>query len=471
MNFLKLFNLIFLILVFTLEANAFASPTLQDSDLNGMISNKCSGAIVNIGRDDNDYAVILTNGHCVRSKPLPPEGHVKDEKYVRSDISVFNNENKSISLQPRNILYGSMENGDIGLIEISISYKQLKEMGVKIFELSKKDSSPGEELFTASGHWKSSQTCIFDHSVYQISEGSYKWMDAMAMGDSCKTKGGWSGSPLISKTNGQIVGVLNTSNENGQRCTLNNPCEKDEHGNVSVIKDSVYGIHTSVIWSCLSNGKVDLNKSGCKLSRLAKLKSPDDEHLTSKQKLEWLKKLAHEYPSKTIQIDLVSYDMFHMSTSAAEKIFVNEIILNSNSILELLFYTCHELGHHLGDKKIAMNGMAIEAESDFFAGRCLSNFTLKWEEELKPYLSLYKTINYDRCGNDIHCNKMVEIINQSFSSLMGVTIFPDNALNEKFPNGVDMAYPGPDCRALSAISGLLEVERPSCWFNPKKGNN
>jgi hypothetical protein len=211
-------------------------------------------------------------------------------------------------------------------------------------------------------------------------------------------------------------------------------------------------------------GIVDLNKPGCKLPHRTKLKSSDEEHLTSKQKIEWHKELINEYPSKKIKIDLVNYNMSHMSTSEAEKIYVNEIILKSNPLIDLIFHTCHELGHPFGDKKVMLHDLAVEAEEDFFAGSCLSNF--KWNMKLKPYINLYQTKDYDRYGNDIHCQKMVEIIQQSYSSLLGVTIAPDKALHEKFLNGVDTAYPGPNCRELSALSGLLEVGSPFCWYNP-----
>jgi hypothetical protein len=452
------------LLSFIISTFSIAAAT---PDLNGMVANKCSGSIVNIGRKDSDYAVVLTNGHCMRERILPPDSYVKDEKYVRSDIAVFNNKNKLIPIQPRSILYGTMEGGDIGLIEVSITYKRLKDLGIKVFELSKENSKPGEELFAASGFWKASQICTFDHNVYQILEGNYKWANAMAMSESCKIKGGWSGSPLVSKTSDQIVGVLNTVNESGERCTLNNPCEKDRRGNIIAIKDRAYGISTAVIWTCLANGKVDLNKTGCKLFRKNKLKNPDDEHLTAVQKTEWLKKLTQEYPSETVSIEVVNYDMQHMSTSASNLIFVNEKILNSYSVLELLFYTCHELGHHFGDKKVNVYNMAIEAEADYFAGSCFSRFTQKWEVKLRPYMNLYKTKNYGRCGRDVHCNKIAEIINQSFATLLGALISPDKALHDKFAGGIDTSYPEPNCRALSAISGLLEAGRPTCWFNPK----
>lgn len=462
MKSLKL-NLVILMCFFS----TYKAHAQNSSHLNGMVANKCSGSVVDIGRKENAFAVVLTNGHCVTHKLLPPRVYVKDERYVRSTIEVFNTEGVSIPVPPRNILYGTMEGGDIGLIEIGVTYKELKARGVRIFELSNQDARPGEVLFTASGFWKASLNCVYSQNVSQILEDKYVWSNGMAL-DSCNTKSGWSGSPLISSSTGKIVGVLNSGNENGERCTINNPCEKDPNGSISVKKGRAYGTPTSVLLNCISNGNINLEKPGCRLFRGMALKNPHDEHLTPKQKLEWLNILAREYPQKAIKIEYANYDMSHMSTSAADKIFVNEAILDSYPLMELVFFACHELGHHFGDKKVVVFGsLAVEAEADYFAGPCLSNFSMKWGAKLSPYINLYRANSYGSCGRDIHCLKMVDIIRESFHSLFNFAVFPDKAIHDKFPNGINTNYPDPNCRALSAVSGLIGATRPACWFNPK----
>lgn len=469
---MRLYIFILILSLFSISLSKTYAGNVQvnpESYLNGAVANKCSGSIVNIGRSENAYAVVLTNGHCVKYKPLPAGVYVKDEDYVRSTIEVFNKNGVAQQVVPRKVLYGTMEGSDIGLIEIEITYKELKKMGIKIFELSKEDSHPGEELFSVSGYWKSSLNCTFTHTAEKVLEGNWFFLNAMAMDSSCVSKSGWSGSPFISKINGKIVGVLNTANEGGEKCTLNNPCEKNSDGSITAVKGRVYGVPTSDFWSCLSNGNIDLAKPGCKLFRGKQFVNPYNDNLTIDQKLTWIKKIAQEYPSKTIEIKLVDYEISHMSTSAADKIFVSKPILGSYTLLELLFYTCHELGHHFGSRSggtLGLGGLSVEAEADYFAGSCISHFTDKWEEEMRPYLDLYKSSHYGRCGNDDHCNTMVNIISQGFQSLFDTPIFPDKALDHKFPGGVNSTYPDPNCRALSAISGLLEIDRPTCWYNP-----
>lgn len=450
----------------TYAGNVVAS---SESPLNGAVTNQCSGSIVNIGRNENDYAVVLTNGHCVKFKSLPAGIYVKDEDYVRSTIEVFNKDGVTTSVTPRKILYGTMEGSDIGLVEIGITYKELKKLGIKIFELSKEDSLPGEELFLVSGYWKTSQSCTFTHTAKKVLEGNWVFLNAMAMNPACIIQGGWSGSPIISKISGKIVGVVNTANDGGTACTLNNPCEKNPDGSTISVTGRAYGLPTSAFWSCLSNGNIDLTIPGCKLFKNKQFVNPYNDNLSIEQKLAWIKKLVEEYPSKTIDISIVDYDLSHMSTSSADRLFVSRPILGSYTLHELLFYTCHELGHHFGSKTatiLGSGGLSVEAEADYFAGSCISHFTNKWEDDLRPYLSLYKASNYKRCENDDHCNTMVNLITQSFQSLYGISIFPDRDLNVKFPEGINESYPEANCRALSAISGVLEVDRPSCWYNP-----
>src|SRR3546814_2272200 len=66
---------------------------------------------------------------------------------------------------------------------------------------------------------------------------------------SCNTIGGTSGSPVIDDATGKVVAVNNTGNEDGARCTVNNPCEVAENGTVTVRRRSEE--HTSELQSLM----------------------------------------------------------------------------------------------------------------------------------------------------------------------------------------------------------------------------
>jgi hypothetical protein len=63
-----------------------------------------------------------------------------------------------------------------------------------------------------------------------------------------------------------VVAVNNTINEDGKRCTMNNPCEVDQNGQVVVMKNHGYAQETYNIYSCLRPDYiVDLGVPGCRL--------------------------------------------------------------------------------------------------------------------------------------------------------------------------------------------------------------
>jgi hypothetical protein len=80
----------------------------------------------------------------------------------------------------------------------------------------------------------------------------------------CQVIGGTSGSPILDKKRVQI-GINNTINEDGERCTLNNPCEENRKGKISVHLHRGYGQQTWWFYTCLSGTTLDLDKKGCKL--------------------------------------------------------------------------------------------------------------------------------------------------------------------------------------------------------------
>lgn len=64
------------------------------------------------------------------------------------------------------------------------------------------------------------------------------------------------------------MAVNNTGNEDGGRCTDNNPCEVSQNGTVTVRKGINYGQQTYQIPACFGlDNKLDLGRSGCVLPK------------------------------------------------------------------------------------------------------------------------------------------------------------------------------------------------------------
>ncbi|MBC7464820.1 MAG: serine protease, partial [Bdellovibrio sp.] len=82
-----------------------------------------------------------------------------------------------------------------------------------------------------------------------------------------ETIGGTSGSPITKAGTKIVIGINNTGNEDGQKCTMNNPCEIDLQGNITFTKGVSYGQQTYQIYSCLNTAReLDLTVQGCLLT-------------------------------------------------------------------------------------------------------------------------------------------------------------------------------------------------------------
>ncbi|WP_208905911.1 hypothetical protein [Streptomyces melanosporofaciens] len=63
-----------------------------------------------------------------------------------------------------------------------------------------------------------------------------------------------------------VVGIHNTHNDAGEKCTDNNPCEVGPDGTVTAVRGRGYGQQVYMIASCLTEGRLDLSHPGCTLT-------------------------------------------------------------------------------------------------------------------------------------------------------------------------------------------------------------
>ena len=59
---------------------------------------------------------------------------------------------------------------------------------------------------------------------------------------------------------------VNTGSDDGQQCTMNNPCEQSTDGSIFAQKGLSYGQQTYRFYGCMNAaGKLDMNTRGCEL--------------------------------------------------------------------------------------------------------------------------------------------------------------------------------------------------------------
>ncbi len=245
---------------------------VEGYDFEGIVKlSNCSGSLVIFsGMPFTAKAVVMTNGHCVQ-KPggYLNQGEVWVNKPISRDMKLFDKNMKLFPIKATKILYATMTNTDVAFYELDKSYVEIMNTTqVRAFVLDSFRPSIAQPIEIISGYWDRGYSCAIDNFVFQIKEGQWTWTDSIRYTEGCDTIGGTSGSPLIAKGEKRVIGINNTSNESGEECTLNNPCEVSANGNVNSQKGLRYGQQTFNVYTCLTpDFKFDLSRSTCDLPK------------------------------------------------------------------------------------------------------------------------------------------------------------------------------------------------------------
>ncbi|MEU9038716.1 serine protease [Streptomyces sp. NPDC048352] len=230
----------------------------------------CSGSVVRTPNSQpGDPALVLSNGHCLETG-FPAPGEVLVNRASSRSFSLLNAAGSRVAtLRASKIAYGTMTDTDVSLYQLTKTYAQIQsQYGISALTLNDTHPVQGTSIKVVSGYWKRTYSCNVDGFAYRLKEGAWTWKDSVRYTSFCNTIGGTSGSPVIDTATGRVVAVNNTGNEDGQRCTDNNPCEVDESGNVTVRQGINYGQQTYTLVPCIGPGnQIDLNRPGCVLPK------------------------------------------------------------------------------------------------------------------------------------------------------------------------------------------------------------
>ncbi|GHA13613.1 serine protease [Streptomyces tauricus] len=248
-----------------------APAAVQAVTFAGTVSlSNCSGSVVRFpDSEDDDPALVMSNGHCLETG-FPAAGEVIVDRASTRTFGLLNSAGTRVAtLRASKITYATMTDTDVSLYQLTTTYGQIKS-SYNISPLTLNDTHPvaGTAITVVSGYWKRTYACNIDGFAYRLKEGAWTWKDSVRYTSACQTIGGTSGSPVIDNATGNVVAVNNTGNEDGGRCTDNNPCEVDQNGTVTVRAGINYGQETYQIPACFGlDSKLDLNASGCTLPK------------------------------------------------------------------------------------------------------------------------------------------------------------------------------------------------------------
>ncbi|MEW2359332.1 serine protease [Spirillospora sp. NPDC029432] len=240
-------------------------------DFAGIVAlDNCSGSLVRGPRStDADRALVLTNGHCLETG-MPKAGEViVDRPSTRTFTLLDRTGRKNLgTLKATRIEYATMTDTDVALYRLTDTYAKIRSRyKTDALKLSPAHPRAGTAISVVSGYWKKIYSCKIDGFVHRMREADWTWKDSIRYGPGCDTIGGTSGSPIVDDRSRHVVGVNNTGNESGERCTLNNPCEIDENGRVTVREGTNYGQQTYTLARCLGRGNDVVLGGKCVLPR------------------------------------------------------------------------------------------------------------------------------------------------------------------------------------------------------------
>jgi len=273
----------FAVILFLYTAAASAFPIAPDHlrpaeppvgpfvqyDFEGIVAlSGCSGSLVKfIGQPETDKAYVMTNGHCHETGYIPINQFIYNRASSRRFTLLTPDGRDSGRLHATHTVYATMTKTDVALYRVTATYADIKrQYNIRPLELSNIHPDAKIPIEIISGFWRRGYSCDIDGFVFKLMEAGYENNDSIRFTRQCDTIGGTSGSPILATGTRTQIGINNTGNENGGRCTEGNPCEVDENGNVTYSKGVNYGQQTYWFYSCLNPSfEIDLNIPGCAL--------------------------------------------------------------------------------------------------------------------------------------------------------------------------------------------------------------
>lgn len=251
-------------------SDPFHHQYAAEYDFDGIVAlNNCSGSLIRFEEsEDTDDALILTNGHCVGM--IPPGTFYYNKKSSRSFRILDEGGSTLGRVKATRLVYATMTSTDIGIYQLDRNYNDIyAEFGASPLTLSSSNPEIGDEIEVISGYWQRGYSCEVEEFVHTLKEAKYIMHGSIRYSrPGCEVIGGTSGSPVIALGSRTQVAINNTGNESGHKCTMNNPCEVDEDGELTYQKGYTYAQQTVGIYSCLTDElSFDLSTEGCTLPK------------------------------------------------------------------------------------------------------------------------------------------------------------------------------------------------------------
>jgi hypothetical protein len=234
--------------------------------------NNCSASLVRYPTSvSSDRAMMLTNGHCYEGGFINAGVVLQNRTSSRSGTLLGSSGRALATVRADRVLYATMTGTDVTLYRLTSTFATLSSRyGATALTIASAQVTAGSSVSIPSSYWKEIWNCKIDSYVPTLREDQWTWHDSLRYDTACDTIHGTSGSPIVSASTGQIVGINNTGNDDGEMCTLDNPCEVDANGTTHAYQGQSYGEETYWFTTCVSSTRtIDLTIAGCLLTKPA----------------------------------------------------------------------------------------------------------------------------------------------------------------------------------------------------------
>ena len=229
----------------------------------------CSGSLVQFeGLSDSQPALVVTNGHCINEGSIDVYG-VRMPAIGEILIDIPTSAHIFLSfgrLQAERLLVGTMTRTDIAIYQLHLSYKELIQIGAQPLRVNQTETQhENEQVWVVSHLLRTISPCLINGIDLSIQEDQWVLEGVLGLvGESCQLIPGMSGSPVVNR-NGQLIGVVSTSNEGGKDCSLDNPCEIQADGGRKSFDSKNYAVSITQLNQCVINGVFQPQSENCPL--------------------------------------------------------------------------------------------------------------------------------------------------------------------------------------------------------------
>jgi Trypsin-like peptidase domain len=242
---------------------------------------QCTGVFVATIPEDEDSgaapAYVLTNGHC---PAFPGANEVLVNQSAASNHRVIFNyfadgQTPQVSVAVTRIAYATMKGRDIAVLELAARYDDIVRSGFEPWPITLAVPARHEPVVVVGAPLTGSSAtsflrlaqCRLESRADVVLEFVWHWFD-FDRNRCSDIREGSSGSPVISRQTGRLLGLLNTTTIGAvpfTDCFLNHPCEPVP-GDVASQANTSYMTPLVRMDSCFDEGgQFDLRGQGCPL--------------------------------------------------------------------------------------------------------------------------------------------------------------------------------------------------------------